>query len=253
MNVGALIIGDELLSGKRQDKHMQALIRLLAARGMKLAWAEYLGDSPQRIEDALRRAFAGGDLVFSFGGIGATPDDHTRGCAARALSELLTVHPQARELIEGRFGTEAYPHRINMGAFPASASIIPNPVNQIPGFSCRDVHFVPGFPSMAWPMVEWVLDTHYRQLHSDSPDVEQGCIALQAKEGDLIGLMQEFVDRYPKLRLSSLPSFGNETIPQMHIEFGFSGQPALVAIALDEWKKALQARGYVLQDKPPAG
>ncbi|SCK29136.1 molybdopterin-binding protein [Vogesella sp. LIG4] len=252
MKVGVLIIGDELLSGKRQDKHLQAVIRILAARGMKLAWAEYLGDDPQRIEAALRRAFASGELVFSFGGIGATPDDHTRGCAARALGELLTVHPQARELIEGRFGAEAYPHRINMGAFPASASIIPNPVNQIPGFSCGNVHFVPGFPSMAWPMVEWVLDTHYRQLHSDSPDVEQGCIALRAKEGDLISLMQEFVDRYPALRFSCLPSFGSEAIPEMHIEFGFSGQPALVAIALAEWRQALQARGYELRERPAA-
>ena len=84
MNTGALIIGDELLSGKRQDKHMPALIRLLAERGMKLAWVEYLGDDPARIEAALRRAFASGDLVFSFGGIGATPDDYTRTCAAQA-------------------------------------------------------------------------------------------------------------------------------------------------------------------------
>ncbi|MFC3533046.1 competence/damage-inducible protein A [Vogesella facilis] len=247
MKTGALIIGDELLSGKRQDKHMAALIRILAARGMKLAWAEYLGDDPQRIEAALGRAFDSGDLVFSFGGIGATPDDHTRGCAARALGELLTVHPQARQLIEGRFGADAYPHRINMGAFPASASIIPNPVNQIPGFSCRDVHFVPGFPSMAWPMVEWVLDTHYRQLFSDAPDVEQGCIALEAREGDLISLMQEFVARYPTLRFSSLPSFGSEAIPQPHIEFSFSGQPALVAMALAEWQTALQGMGYQVQ------
>ncbi|WP_174874475.1 competence/damage-inducible protein A [Vogesella oryzae] len=249
MKTGALIIGDELLSGKRQDKHMQALIRMLAARGMKLSWVEYLGDDPQRIEAALARAFASGDLVFSFGGIGATPDDHTRGCAARALGELLAVHPQARELIEERFGTDAYPHRINMGAFPSSAQIIPNPVNQIPGFSCRNVHFVPGFPSMAWPMVEWVLDTHYRQLFSAEPEVELGCIALEAREGDLISLMQEFVDRYPALRLSSLPSFGTEAIPQMHIEFGFTGQSALAAIALSEWRRALQAKGYVVQDK----
>lgn len=250
MKTGALIIGDELLSGKRQDKHMQALIRILAARGMKLSWVEYLGDDPARIEAALQRAFAGGELVFSFGGIGATPDDHTRACAARALGEPLAIHPEARVIIEERFGEEAYPHRINMGNIPQSASLIPNPVNRMPGFSCGHVHFVPGFPSMAWPMIEWVLDTHYRALFSDSPDVEEGCVAVNAREGDLISLMQDFVARYPDLRFSSLPNFGNEVIPEMHIEFAFCGQPSLVGIAITEWRKALLDKGYELRERP---
>ena len=244
MDVGALIIGDELLSGKRQDKHLQALIRILAARGMKLSWAEYLGDRPERITDALKRAFASPDLVFSFGGIGATPDDHTRQCAATALGVPLAVHPEAQALIEERFGEEAYPHRINMGAFPESARIIPNPVNQIPGFSVSNVHFVPGFPAMAWPMIEWVLDTHYVHLFNDQPDVEETLVALGAREGDLISLMQDMTARYPALRFSSLPNFGNARFAQMHIEFGFTGAPALVGIAIAELEKALKARGY---------
>ncbi|AXK40413.1 competence/damage-inducible protein A [Crenobacter cavernae] len=245
MDVGALIIGDELLSGKRQDKHLQALIRLLAARGMKLAWAECLGDSPARIEAALKRAFAGGDLVFSFGGIGATPDDHTRACAARALGVGLELHPDAKTIIEGRFGADAYPHRINMGVFPAGARLIANPVNQIPGFSHGDVHFVPGFPSMAWPMVEAVLDTRYPHLFSAIPDVDVTLIAIEAREGDLIDLMQDFVARYPALRFSSLPSFATAERP-MQIEFGFTGQSALAAIALAELEKALKARDYTV-------
>lgn len=249
MNTGALIIGDELLSGKRQDKHLAALIAMLGERGMKLSWAEYLGDDAQRIEAALRRAFASGDLVFCFGGIGATPDDHTRACAARALDEALAIHPQARQLIEARFGDDAYPHRINMGNIPASARLIANPVNQMPGFSCRDVHFVPGFPSMAWPMVASVLDGQYRHLFSATPDVEQSCIALDAREGDLITLMQSFVARYPALRFSSLPSFGNASIAQMHIEFGFSGPAPLVAEAMAAWRAALHAAGYQVLDK----
>ena len=249
MQVGAIIIGDELLSGKRQDKHMASLIRMLAARGMKLAWVEYVGDAPLRLRDALKRAFASGDLVFSFGGIGATPDDYTRQCAAEALGLELEIHPEARTLIEGRFGAEAYPHRINMGNFPKGATLIPNPVNQMAGFSHGHVHFVPGFPSMAWPMVEWVLDERYPQLHNAEPEVEETVIALNAREGDLITLMQEYSQRYSQLKLSSLPNFGNEAIPQMHIEFGFTGQPQLVNIAMAEFRRSLQAAGYELRDK----
>lgn len=249
MKIAAIIIGDELLSGKRQDKHLQALIRILAARGLSLAGAEYVGDDPARITAALQRAFASGELVFSFGGIGATPDDHTRVCAGQALGLPLEVQPEAGALIEARFGAEAYPHRINMAKFPLGSCIIPNPVNQIAGFSHGHVHFVPGFPAMAWPMIEWVLDNQYRSLFNDSPDVEQGVIALDAREGDLITLMQDFTQRYPALKLSSLPSFGSDTIPQMHIDFGFTGQRQLVEIAMAEWRKALTAAGYALRER----
>lgn len=248
MQTGAIIIGDELLSGKRSDKHLAALIRILAARGMKLSWAEYLGDDPERIAATLQRAFAGPDLVFSFGGIGATPDDHTRGCAARASGQPLVLHPEAQALLEARFGDEAYPHRIQMGFFPQGASIIPNPVNQVPGFSLGHVHFVPGFPAMAWPMIESVLDSRYRHLFSQTPDVDRTLIALDAREGDLIALMQTFVERYPQLRLSSLPSFGNDRIAQMHIEFGFNGPQALAEVAVAELAAALKARGYALAE-----
>ena len=99
MNFGLIIIGDEILSGKRADKHLPKVIELLAARGLSLAWARYVGDEPQRITSELRHAFDSGDIVFSCGGIGATPDDHTRQCAAAALGLPLVLHPQARDLI----------------------------------------------------------------------------------------------------------------------------------------------------------
>ena len=87
---GLIIIGDEILSGKRVDKHLPKVIALLGARGLQLAWADYVGDSPERITATLKRAFAAGDVVFSTGGIGATPDDHTRQCAAQALGNTVS-------------------------------------------------------------------------------------------------------------------------------------------------------------------
>src|SRR5213595_797646 len=78
---GLLIVGDEILSGKRADKHLPKVIELLAERGLALAWAHYVGDDPARITGELRAAFASGDIVFSCGGIGATPT--TTPAAAR--------------------------------------------------------------------------------------------------------------------------------------------------------------------------
>ena len=85
MQVGLIIIGDEILSGKRKDSHLAKFIELLGERGMQLAWAQYLGDDRERLTARLREAFASGDLVVSCGGIGATPDDHTRQAAGAAL------------------------------------------------------------------------------------------------------------------------------------------------------------------------
>ena len=104
MAFGVLIIGDEILSGKRQDKHLAKAIEILGARGLELAWAEYVGDDPARITATLRRTFASTDIVFSFGGIGATPDDHTRQCAAAAAGPALAAHPDGLKELEARFG-----------------------------------------------------------------------------------------------------------------------------------------------------
>ena len=99
---GLIIVGDEILSGKRADKHMPKVIELLSARGLSLAYADYVGDNPDRITATLQRAFASADVVFSCGGIGATPDDHTRQCAGRALGQDLALHPEAEALIRER-------------------------------------------------------------------------------------------------------------------------------------------------------
>ncbi len=238
---GLIIIGDEILSGKRADKHLPKVIELLKARGLPLDHAEYVGDEPPQITAALERAFASGDVVFSTGGIGATPDDHTRQCAAQALGVALALHPDAKALIEQRMRDVALEqgrvydaaaqdnlHRLNMGMFPAGASLIPNPYNKIPGFSCGCVHFVPGFPVMAWPMIEWVLDTHYRDLFKVAAWIEKSVIVMGSMEATLTPLMERIERDHPGIKVFSLPSVDHPEFGR-HIELGVKGEPALVA------------------------
>ncbi|HSW18164.1 MAG TPA: molybdopterin-binding protein [Ramlibacter sp.] len=240
---GLVIVGDEILSGKRLDKHMPKLIELLSARGLQLAWAEYVGDSPERITATLRRAFDSGQPVFSCGGIGATPDDHTRQCAAKALGVALELHPQAADLIRERMrdtareqGVPYEPerpdnaHRLNMGVFPQGAGLIPNPYNKIAGFSVGDVHFVPGFPVMAWPMMEWVLETHYRHLFRANAYVERSVIVFGAMEASLTPLMERIERDHPGVKVFSLPSVDHPKWGR-HIDLGVKGQPEAVAPA----------------------
>jgi molybdopterin-biosynthesis enzyme MoeA-like protein len=240
---GLIIIGDEILSGKRSDKHLPKVIELLKARGLQLAWADYVGDMPERITATLRRAFDSGDVVFSTGGIGATPDDHTRQSAAKALGLDLALQPQAAALITERMqemaekqGTVFVPddpdnrHRLNMGVFPVGAQIIPNPYNKIAGFTCGSVHFVPGFPVMAWPMIEWVLDTHYRHLFQSTAWIEKSIIVYGAMEATLTPLMEAIERDHSGIKVFSLPSVDHPQYGR-HIELGVKGEATQVAPA----------------------
>ncbi|KAB2876065.1 MAG: competence/damage-inducible protein A [Burkholderiaceae bacterium] len=255
MNFGLVIVGDEILSGKRQDKHLPKVIELLRARGLALAWARYVGDDRERITPMLRDAFAGGDALFCCGGIGATPDDHTRQCAAAALGVPLELHPQARDLIVERMRDTAREqglpfeperadnqHRLNMGVFPRGAQLIPNPYNKIPGFSVGDVHFVPGFPVMAHPMIEWLLDTRYVALRGVQPRVERSLIVTGSMEATLTPLMERIEADFPGVKVFSLPSI-DHPVHGRHIELGVKGDAAATDAAFAELKAGLGALG----------
>ena len=235
--IGLIIIGDEILSGRRQDKHLAKAIELLGERGMALSWARYVGDDPASITADLKHALASGDVVFSFGGIGATPDDHTRACAAEAIGQPLALHPEARELILARCremaeqeGVPFEPEsadtlrRLEMGRFPQGATIIPNPYNRIPGFSLAGrVHFVPGFPVMAHPMIESLLDTRYAHLHGAGVQQERSLIVYGAMEASLTPLMIDLEARFEGIKVFSLPSV-DHPVHGRHIELGVKGR-----------------------------
>ncbi|NTV94499.1 MAG: competence/damage-inducible protein A [Thiobacillus sp.] len=233
-SLGLLIIGDEILSGKRQDKHFARLRDILAERGLKLARVTYLGDDRTRLTAFLRDSFAGGDILFSCGGIGATPDDHTRQAVAAALGVPLMLHPEAEALITARtleVGLPVTPGRLEMGEFPQGAAIIPNPVNRIPGFSIRRHHFVPGFPEMAWPMLEWVLDTHYRDLFHSQDEVERAMIVRGLAEATLTPLMLEIERDHAGVKVFSLPILNLAQPDDYKIELGVKGPAATVDAA----------------------
>jgi molybdopterin-biosynthesis enzyme MoeA-like protein len=253
MAIGLIIIGDEILSGKRQDAHFAAVLALLAERGLRLAWAEVLGDDPERLTSTLRRTMAGPDIVFSCGGIGATPDDHTRQCAARALGVPLAMHAEGRRNIEQRIAEMAAQagvapdleapenqQRLQMAVFAEGATLIPNPFNKVAGFTLGSHHFVPGFPVMAGPMIAWVLDNLYPQLFHQDPRSEQSVQLFGVTESAMVPLMEEIEARWPQVKAFSLPSVGDADTRQ-HVELGVKGAPAQTAAAFAHLCAALSA------------
>ena len=265
MNFGLIIIGDEILSGKRVDKHFGKVVEMLNARGLRLSWAEFLGDDRERLVALLRRSFGSGDVVFSCGGIGATPDDHTRQAAGAALGLPLVLHPEAEVLIAQRCAEMAAAgrgvadmsapenqHRLHMGEFPVGSEIIANPFNKIPGFSIREHHFVPGFPVMAWPMIESVLDSRYRHLFHHEPRSERSALVYQTPESRVTPLMEALEAEFTATRVFSLPSVGEDG-KRAHIELGVKGSPAQVELAFQRLLAGLSDLGIDdIELLPPA-
>jgi len=218
---GLYVIGDEILSGRRADTHVAWFRRILQERGHALAWVQILPDSPELLVRQFRQSMNATERAFSCGGIGATPDDFTRDCAARAAGVSLVRHAGAAELIERRFPDSARPHRIRMADLPQGSRLIPNPINQVPGFSIREHHFLPGFPDMAHPMGVWVLDQYYPA--ENRPAGECSLRVYGTSENELMPILQQLTHDWPDLKLFSLPRMGEESF----VELGFHGKEGL--------------------------
>jgi len=201
---GLIIIGTEILDGRRADKHFAHFRQQLELRHFDLPYSMVLRDQPEILVAQLQWAMSREDPFFCCGGIGATPDDYTRQCAAKAAGVQTAIHAEAAEILRQRWGKKATPARMAMVEFPEGSSLIPNPVNRVPGFTLRNGHYLPGFPEMAHPMMEWVLDECYE---SPAPKAQHSLRLPGSAEADVVHLMEAFTDAYPELSLSSLPMF----------------------------------------------
>ncbi len=197
----ALIIGTEILNRRRIDKHFDFVTKIVASYGYKLSASLIIEDDPTLITETLKfLSSQPHSIVFCFGGIGSTPDDYTRRCAAVALRDgELYLHPQAKEIIEAKLGKDAYPHPIKMAELPKDAQLIDNPVNKMPAFSLDNrFFFMPGFPEMSHPMVTNIL----QKLFTKKETFFRYSLTALCKENVFIELMELMP---PSVECSSLP------------------------------------------------
>lgn len=203
---GIVIVGDEILSGKRRDSHFDFMVNAIGERGGQLAWARFIGDDLDTQIETYLQTQQSRHQVFSFGGIGATPDDLTREAVATAFKHPLAEHPEGIKILRRRFGEDVTPVRRALVTFPRGSTLIPNPVNQIPGFSLENHHFFPGFPNMAQPMVKWVLDTQYAQAFTHPPDVEFVLLCSDTYESELIPIIEKILATHEGIKIACLPA-----------------------------------------------
>jgi len=201
MDFYALIIGTEILNKRREDKHFEFLSSELIKYGHTLKASLVIYDDPNLIIstliwlDSLPNA-----VVFSFGGIGSTPDDHTRQAAATALRDgVLYVNEEAKKIITDTLGERAYPYAINMANMPKNSKLIENHFNKMPAFSLDDkFFFMPGFPEMSHPMILYILP----KLDIEKRKIYRHTLTALCKESDLIPIMEIMPE---SIELSSLP------------------------------------------------
>lgn len=262
MAIGLIIIGDEIMSGKRSDQHFPNVVQILKERGLQLDWAKYIGDDPDRIVSILKESFASPDIVFCCGGIGSTPDDHTRRCVSLAVGKPLELHPEAKIRIVERIAETAKDpnhidydspdniRRLQMGEYPSGSKILPNPVNRIPGFSYGTHYFVPGFPQMAKAMIEWALDTYHQSLFHQTEYAEKSVVVYGAVEAKMTPLMEKIEGLFPAIRVFSLPHMGNTRLSN-YVELGVKGHPEKLDEAFSMLVAGLDEIGakYQLGDK----
>ena len=241
--IGLIIVGDEILSGRRVDLHLPRVIEMLGKRGLLLSWVKIVGDDKAVLDETLRQSFASGDIVFSTGGIGATPDDMTREAAARALGVPVVRHPEGAKILE-KFaqarGRTLADHQYKLVEFPEGAELIDNPINTIPGFSVRDHHFVPGFPEMAWAMIEWVLDNRYSHLN-DQNYKEVAILIKGQYESAMAPLMEDIEAKHMDVKTFCLPSMKGD-VPVN--EIGLKGEGDKVDLAFEDLKALVAANAY---------
>jgi molybdopterin-biosynthesis enzyme MoeA-like protein len=199
----AVIIGTEILNGRRRDKHFEYVRNALSERGYDLSASLVVKDDKTLIARTFEMVRADPDgVIFSFGGIGSTPDDLTREIAAEVFTRKPLQRHQGfeRDIVE-RFGEEAYPHRIHMADLPEGAELLHNPVNNMSGFFLAERYFfMPGFPEMSHPMVNEALERFFPAAAARY----RKTLKARTSENSLIHIMNELP---PHIELSSLPMF----------------------------------------------
>jgi molybdenum cofactor synthesis domain-containing protein len=200
-----VVIGDEILSGRTQDRNVAQVAVWLNEQGIRLAEVRVVPDDQQRIAEAVNALRTAHDYLFTTGGIGPTHDDITVDSIAAAFGVPVVVHPEARRMLEDYYaarGSELTEARLRMARVPQGAELIANPTSGAPGVRIGNVYILAGVPHIAASMLEALSGT----LEGGRPMVSV-TLGAYAAESDVADLLREAEDRHPGVSVGSYPFF----------------------------------------------
>jgi molybdenum cofactor synthesis domain-containing protein len=198
-----VVIGDEILSGRTQDKNMHFLAGVLSDKGIPLREARVISDDHDTIVATVREMAGRYTHVFTSGGIGPTHDDITAEAVAAAFDRPIGVRADARAILQAHYdrqGTDLNEARLRMARIPDGATLIDNPISAAPGFVLENVHVMAGVPAIFQAMVASVLST----LDGGAPLLSES-LRVNRPEGELAGPLGELAQSFPNLSFGSYP------------------------------------------------
>jgi molybdenum cofactor synthesis domain-containing protein len=200
-----LVIGDEILSGRTQDRNVSQVALWLNEQGIRLLEVRIIPDDIPRIADGVNELRHGYDYLFTTGGIGPTHDDITVDAIAQAFGQSVIVHPDARKILEDYYRnrpgglTDA---RLRMARVPEEAELIPNPRSGAPGIRIGNVYLLAGVPDIAASM----LDGLAGKLEGGRPIISV-TVGARVAESDVADLLRETEVAHPGVVIGSYPFF----------------------------------------------
>jgi molybdenum cofactor synthesis domain-containing protein len=200
-----VVIGDEILSGRTQDKNVAQLATWLNEQGIRLAEVRVVPDDSERIGEAVNALRVKHDYLFTTGGIGPTHDDITVDAIAAAFGVPVVVHPEARQILVDYYRdrpgglTEA---RLRMARTPEGAELLRNPYSGAPGIRMANVYILAGVPNIAASMLEALTG----QLEGGRPVVSV-TVGARAAESDVADLLRQTEAAHPGVTIGSYPFF----------------------------------------------
>jgi molybdenum cofactor synthesis domain-containing protein len=197
-----VVIGDEILSGRTQDKNVAQVATWMNEQGIRLAEVRIVPDEASRIADTVNELRARHDYVFTTGGIGPTHDDITVDAVAQAFGVPAVFHPEARKILEDYYGDRLTPARLRMARVPEGAELIRNPASGAPGVKMANVYILAGVPNIAASMLEAMSG----KLEGGRPIVSV-TVGARAPESDVADLLRETEAAHPGCAIGSYPFY----------------------------------------------
>lgn len=214
VTAGFIMIGDEILSGRTQDKNLNFLAKNLTAFGITLREVRVIPDVATEIIEAINSLRKKYDYIFTSGGIGPTHDDITSAAVAQAFDTKLILHKTAEEILRKHYGDQLNEARLKMAYIPQGASLLDNPVSSAPGFRIENVFVMAGVPKIFEAMYEAATKELVGGKKTQSQE-----ISTELTEGFIARDLEDLQKRYPQVTMGSYPFVGGTSLVFRSIDY----------------------------------